>query len=758
MQKTVYYTSVLFLRCVCVIYLFAFLSLYVQIPGLNGLNGILPARSELDSAKIGKQATLLDKLKAKPTLLWLAPDIGLNTEYAMELIALVGAAISFLAFVFRTLCTAPVFAALWILYQSLFQVNPVFLGFQWDILLLEVGFLSIVIAPLWSTRYRKADPTTSIRFWLVRWLIFRLMFSSGVVKLTSGCPTWWDLTALDVHFESQCIPTPLAWYAHHLPSWFLHLSTLGAHFIECIVPLFFFIPIRPVQYTAFYLQILLQVSIILTGNYSFFNLLTIVLCISLVDDHFFLYKEPKKPKAKSSFMSLLGVLVCIALYGGAIYITGVMFGFKLGPDNTPQFKAAFNQQHLKEVLTWFVPLTMVYGFTSLTFLAASEFFGVLRKNVGFFTKVFQLGRVVYVSLVVVSLFAISLVPYSLIRPRSRSEPPILTALEPIYAQTYKYHISSGYGLFRRMTGIDGRPEVIIEGSNSMEGPWKEFEFKYKPGDVSRRLPMVAPHQPRLDWQMWFAALSTYHDNPWIMSLAYRLLTGQPEVLKLLAQNDSFSKPPKYLRASLYTYRYTPWEKSAWWTRKKESEYFPMFSATHKPLLEYLQKLNLVNVKDWPLKNQYLVTILDSIRAIFQATDPVVSIWGVGFAAFAIMVSLFSPWKGAEMPPTSTTLQPPVPNTTASDEMSKVPMNAGSSVGVSAYLIAPFFMVLAVIFASILVFLIIRKRRLDELRHTLMPMYNFDPADEGDQDWEQELLESVQERMPYQHQLNIKVEI
>lgn len=150
------------------------------------------------------------------------------------------------------------------------------------------------VAPFANMRQRLNCPSAPIRFWSIRWLLFRLMFSSGVVKLTSGCHTWWDLTALDVHFQSQCLPTPLSYFAHHLPQWLLHMSTLGAHFIECVVPLFFFLPIRPVRYIAFYLQVFLQVAIIATGNYNFFNLLTIVLCLSLVDDEFFLGQQPQK--------------------------------------------------------------------------------------------------------------------------------------------------------------------------------------------------------------------------------------------------------------------------------------------------------------------------------------------------------------------------------------------------------------------------------------------------------------------------------
>lgn len=92
----------------------------------------------------------------------------------------------------------------------------------------------------------------------------------------------------------------------------------------------------------------------------------------------------------------------------------------------------------------------------------------------------------------------------------------------------KYQITHSYGLFRSMTGVGGRPEVIIEGSNNAEGPWKEYEFLYKPGNMSRKPPFVVPHQPRIDWQIWFAALGQYQQNPWFLSLVYRLLKNQPE--------------------------------------------------------------------------------------------------------------------------------------------------------------------------------------------------------------------------------------
>src|SRR5262249_52823091 len=105
-----------------------------------------------------------------------------------------------------------------------------------------------------------------------------------------------------------------------------------------------------------------------------------------------------------------------------------------------------------------------------------------------------------------------------------------------------------YGLFAVMT--TSRREIIIEGSHDGQ-TWQPYEFRYKPGDLKRRPGFVAPHQPRLDWQMWFAALSDYRSNPWFMNFCVRLLQGSQEVLRLLKRNPFPDKPPRYLRAVVY---------------------------------------------------------------------------------------------------------------------------------------------------------------------------------------------------------------
>ncbi|XP_011865259.1 PREDICTED: lipase maturation factor 2-like [Vollenhovia emeryi] len=633
------YTRNLFLRGICIIYLFAFLSFYVQIPGLYGDNGLLPARTQLD---LKGRATLFNKLKQKPTFLWLAPYLGLNVEYMLDVLALLGVVFSFAGFITQKFCIAPVFVGLWSLYYSLYQIGQTFMFFQWDVLLLEAGFLCVFIAPFWYPyRGRQSD---SVTLWAVRWLLFRLMFASGVVKFTSDCPVWWKLDALNIHFESQCIPTPLAWYAHHLPTWLLRLSTVGTNVAELAIPFLFFFPNRKVRLIAFYLQVLLQVCIIATGNYNFFNFLTICLCISLLDDQFF-YKRKSK-NDKSRVKNYLSTLITVLVYGGVIYGTYFFYGLKITDNWTIESNITFTPEQFDYVLSRAVLFSIYIGLASLGLTLVDSIVTSVYFAKATYDKIMALLRTILYITAIGWIFAISLVPHSTLHQSHNST--MLVHLKQLHARVDHLHIANSYGLFRRMTGVDGRPEVVIEGSNSLDGPWKEYEFLYKPGNVNNSLPFVAPHQPRLDWQMWFAALGTYHQNPWLMSLAYRLLSGQPEVLALMntVENPFRDRPPKYVRASLYYYHYTPWNQKsstrAWWTRERIGEYFPVFSHSHPPLIEYLTKMKILQEKPAvKVANEPLKLILDSLRSLVSKAEPSLILWGFFTAGCTVFITGYS---------------------------------------------------------------------------------------------------------------------
>src|SRR5262249_17007602 len=309
---------------------------------------------------------------------------------------------------------------LWLFYLSLSVVGQDFLSYQWDALLLETGFLAIFLAP-WTLREKPGNPTDPPRVmvWLFLWLLFRLMVGSGVVKLASGDPTWHNLTALSFHFETQPIPTPVAWYADRLPTWFLKLLTALTLAIEIGAP--FLIPTtRRLRELAFLLLAGLQFVIALTGNYAFFNLLSAGLCLFLLDD--------------------------------------VSLGqqTRLGMPTT----------------------------------ALQRWHGVVGIGVALVTV--PLSAAAFAGSLGIAL-------------------PTAPLVNPVMDTLASLRSVNAYGLFAVMTTT--RPEIVLEGSDDGT-TWLEYEFKYKAGDLHRRPPWVAPYQPRLDWQMWFAALGRFEEERW----------------------------------------------------------------------------------------------------------------------------------------------------------------------------------------------------------------------------------------------------
>ncbi len=234
----------------------------MQALGLIGSHGILPLSEFTDAirSQLG-----LERYWLFPMVFWLD-----QSDFAIQAACWAGAALSLLL-IFNVLPRLSLLF-LYVLYLSLFYAGQVFMGFQWDVLLLESGFLAFVLSM-----------ATKPGIWLLRWLLFRFMFLSGAVKLLSGDPTWANLSALSYHFQTQPLPTPLAWYAHHLPRSVLTASTAATFVIELGLPFLIFCP-RRLRFVAAFGILLLQVLILLTGNYTFFNLLVMALCLALFDD------------------------------------------------------------------------------------------------------------------------------------------------------------------------------------------------------------------------------------------------------------------------------------------------------------------------------------------------------------------------------------------------------------------------------------------------------------------------------------------
>jgi lipase maturation factor 1 len=472
-----------FLRLIGVIYLAAFWSLATQIAGLIGHDGILPARLYMEGARafVAAEHIGLDRFRLLPTLCWLS-----TSDVFLRGLCLGGVALSLM--LVAGVVPAVVLPLLWIDYLSLSVVGREFLSYQWDALLLETGFLAIFIAPLtWRERVRHLADPPRLGVWLLLWLVFRLMAGSGLVKLASGDETWRTFTALTFHYETQPIPTPLAWYAHHFPVWLNRGSTAAVLAVELIAPFFILGP-RRLRHLAFGAFAGLQTLIALTGNYAFFNLLAVAPCVFLLDD--------------------------VMLRAGS------------------------------------------------------------RGDAGSNTRVRPWATVSGVVLIAV---AVVTVPVSALAFASSVgiDLPFSPLIAPVAEFVAPLRSVNRYGLFAVMTTT--RPEIVIEGSDDGV-EWKAYEFKYKAGDLHRRPPWVAPHQPRLDWQMWFAALGRYEDESWFHEFCQRLLEGSPAVLGLLARDPFHGRPPREIRGVLYRYRFSDAGSRAtegvWWTRERLGLYSP----------------------------------------------------------------------------------------------------------------------------------------------------------------------------------------
>ncbi len=475
-------TRRVFLRCMGLIYLGAFLSLGPQLPGLVGESGLQGVGAWIDALRTTAPEVGLMRV---PTLQWFGGDGLLSATWIVGAIGAVAMVLGLVPLLCAIVC--------WAAWLSLVTAAGVFTGYQWDVLLLEAGLLAVFWSPL---TWRLTSPNVRRPSPLVRWvlilLLVKLMFLSGWVKLHSGDLTWANDSALQYHFWTQPLPWCPAWIAAASPQWLLALLSKGMFVVELWVPWMLLLPRVP-RLIGVVAIVLLQLGIAATGNYGYFNWLAIVLCLAAVDDAMLLLLWPRNARHR----------------------------FTVG----------------------------------------------LRAAAPLFRRVVVGGACVFV-------LSISLIQLPWIQPSMPA--PVLqwTSLwQP-------WHIASNYGLFATMTTT--RPELIIESSQDGE-TWTPYAFRYKPGPLDQPSPLCQPGMPRLDWQLWFDALSYERlfnagilrpDTAWnqfmsrqiLPSLLRALANASGPVLDLLEAAPMGDTPPTWLRWSLWRYQFAD-TGSAWWTRE-----------------------------------------------------------------------------------------------------------------------------------------------------------------------------------------------
>jgi hypothetical protein len=484
-------TRFVLLRLLGAVYAVAFLAAAWQVLPLIGSHGLLPVHSFLERVEtvLGSRGAGFLRL---PSLFWLT-----DSDTALVATAWIGVALS--CVVVAGYANALVMALLWVLYMSFVHVGQDWYGYGWEIQLLETGFLAIFLCPLLDGRpFPKREPPRVV-IWLFRWLIFRIMLGAGLIKLR-GDPAWRNLTALYYHFETQPIPGPLSRWFHFLPHGVLKGGVLFNHLAELVAPWFAFYP-RTARHVAGAIVVLFQCTLILSGNLSFLNWLTIVPALACFDDGLWAALLPRALARRSA--------------------------------------AA----------------------------AASA------------TPSPGMGRAALAVAAIVAVLSVQPVA-NMISPRQIMN----TSFDSL-------DLVNTYGAF----GSVGRERlnVVFEGSSADTpdaGTWKEYPYRALPVAPGARPPQVAPYQPRLDWQMWFAAMSTPAQYPWTLHLVWKLLHDDPGTLGLFRSNPFPDAPPRWVRAVLYRYAFAPPGNpdGAWWTREKVGLWLPALSADDPRLLRLLR--------------------------------------------------------------------------------------------------------------------------------------------------------------------------
>jgi hypothetical protein len=500
---TYWLTRFVILRWMGFVYLIAFYVAASQLVPLVGADGLTPATLFFHAVAAQGGGAWNGFLLLPSIFWWNCSDAWLHV------VPWIGVALS--CVVLAGYANALMMVVLWFFYVSIVHVGQDWYGYGWEIQMSETGFLCIFLCPLLDARPFPLRPPPFQIVTLFRWLIVRIMLGSALIKLR-GDPCWRDLTALYYHFETQPIPNPLSRTFHFLPHPVLQFGVIWTFVVELVAPFFCFWP-RWGRYIAGAIIISFQLTLIVSGNLSFFNWLTILPALACFDDR--VWRRILPTFLKSYAM---------------------------------EAQLAARPSRAMNGLCW----------------AVVALVGVL-----------------------------SIEPVlNLVAPGENGQ-----AMNASFAFD-TLHLVNTYGAFGSV-GKE-RPVIVFEGTDSADPAtatdWKEYPYVGSPWDPKVSQPFIAPYQPHLDWQLWFAAMATYREYPWTLNLVYKLLHNDPAMLGLFAGNPFPDHPPRYIRAVLYTFHFAkPGNpEHVYWTRDRMGLWLPAFSVDDPELLGALRQEGWLN--------------------------------------------------------------------------------------------------------------------------------------------------------------------
>jgi hypothetical protein len=493
-RPTYWLTRFLMLRLLGAVYAVAFLAAINQIVPLIGAHGLLPIGDFL-----GRVTDMLGSRTAGflrlPSIFWFG-----HSDQTLLAAAWIGLILS--GVVMAGFANAPLLAILWFLYMSFVHVGQDWYGYGWENQLLETGFLAIFLCPLFDPRPFTRRPPPMVVITLFRWLIFRIMLGSGLIKIR-GDEVWRKGTALYYHFETQPLAGPFSRWFHFLPRLVLKAGVWYNFLAELVAPWFVFWP-RIARHTAGCILLGLQLVLIGSGNLSFLNWLTIIPVLACFDDRFWSKFLPRRWVRKAE--------------NAAVHS---------------------NPSRSMTITAWVVAAGMVV---------------LSIQPVG---NMLSSGQIMN------------------------------TSFDPL-------DLVNTYGAFGSVG--EERLNLVFEGTADEipdeHADWKAYPYKGLPVSLDKRPPQIAPYQLRLDWQMWFAAMSTADEYPWTLNLVSKLLHNDPGAVSLFAANPFENKPPHFIRIVLYRYTFAPPgnPEGRWWNRERVGDpWLPALSAEDRELSEFLKR-------------------------------------------------------------------------------------------------------------------------------------------------------------------------